>query len=152
VPETLKGFEAVGTLISGVEEQFASIDFKEYFANELEKLEGLHASYFRGGVDPSGNAWQPLAPATIRKKGHSVPMIHTRRLDKSLTEGKEGIRIVEDHNILFGTWVPYSIIHDTANEEKNRPARQHIGMNQEYLNDMSQRASEFAVKTLATEK
>lgn len=40
-------------------------------------IERLWRRNYRAGLDPYGNAWAPLAPRTIAKKGHDRIMIET---------------------------------------------------------------------------
>lgn len=67
----------------------------------LRRTRALHAQQ----RDPWGAAWKPLAPATVRKKGHSRILIDTGRMLSSYSYRVEG------DSVRFGPRVPYARFH-----------------------------------------
>lgn len=87
----------------------------------LRKLEGKQ--FATQGAFASGG-WAPLAPSTVRAKarvGLDPRILHaTGRLAKSLTGGAGGIQIVNAHQFIFGTSVPYARFHQLGKRLKRR--------------------------------
>ena len=61
--------------------------FRPMLARQLDShVEDIYDEMIRNweqGNDATGQAWTPLAPQTIRQKGHSTPLIETRQMIES---------------------------------------------------------------------
>jgi hypothetical protein len=86
-----------------------------------ERLEQLVQLEFDAGIDPYGEAWTELAPATIAKGRHAPPLTDTRELRDSLLvyPSKFGVRMT------IGTQAHPAGPHQTGWEGKqgSGPAR-----------------------------
>ena len=89
---------------------------------------------FSAEEDPEGNPWQPLSPATLKKKKHT----------KILTESSNlRSRIVYDadvDSVALGTNVIYGAIHQLGGKagkghKVTIPARPYLGVNDEDLKE-----------------
>lgn len=48
--------------------------------NHVEQAYDEMISQWERGNDAMGRSWEPLAPSTIRQKGHDTPLIETRQM------------------------------------------------------------------------
>ena len=75
----------------------ASLSDVPRIASELvaERIEALVGLEFDAGVDTYGEAWAPLAEATVAKGRHAPPLTDTRQLRDSLLvyPSRAGIRV-----------------------------------------------------------
>jgi len=116
-------------------------------------LEEYHAGWFANEHSPSGSTWPPLSPNTKKRVGIEGPdkiLVDTGKLRASLTgRSSDSIReIVSEglnHGLSFGTSVEYSIYHQTGVPENNLPQREHIGINDEILDDFAERIADRTV-------
>lgn len=134
-----------------IRENFLTIRYENYLRGELKELEKQHASYWDKDAGPDGQAWPELAASTIKRKGHATILVDKRRLKPSLaSQTGDSIRETFDEGtnkgLTFGTEVPYSMYHDTATA--NRPARRHVGTNEEHIDKMTERAIDYTLKEL----
>jgi hypothetical protein len=53
----------------------------------LEKIHEAYEVKKTGGTDEMGITWPPLAPSTVRRKGHATIMVDTGGLEESLRPG-----------------------------------------------------------------
>lgn len=117
-----------------------------HFADLLQefhgKLEGKHAEGFASAVTPGGQAWPPLRPSTINKKGHATILVETGKLKASLT-GRTGdsIREVVDEGpgragLSFGTDVPYAHFHQDGT--LRIPQREHVGASEQTIDEFAE--------------
>lgn len=145
-------------LYDSIAEDFAFVDYEPALEEELGHVAELHAGFFAAATDPAGEAWPPNAPRTIRAKGHSRILVgKTRRLINSLT-GKQAagdsLRDVSEQSdgaqLLFGTLVEYSGFNDRA--RGNAPARPHVGLNDKYLDQATNRLVDFTLADMAKGK
>lgn len=140
-------------LFAGVVESFRAVEWDDWLETELRELEIEHAKYFVARVGPDGKSWAPLAPSTIRRKGHATPLVDTGRLRDSLTKPQSefGFRYAVDSwpsraTAIFGTDAPYSVYHDTGTDRM--PARRHVGVYEKYANQLAVRAVEHVLEGL----
>lgn len=154
--ETLRGLNEVGPYIESVARQFQKLQFKEFGQLELLELADFHAGLFADASDPAGVAWPPLAPSTIKRKGHDTILVETGRLRGSLAQkatasGGDAVRevaeLASETDVIFGTLVEYSPYHDVASN--NRPARPHVGVNEQFVDGFCDRLLRFAIDELA---
>lgn len=138
-----------------IETDFETLDMKPVLEDELGVLERLHEDYFFDAKSPGGESWPALAPSTVAAKGHARILIDTGRLLQSLTQrGPDAVRNVTGGNgsfdLVFGTAVPYSVFHDEATG--NRPARQHVGWNDQTLDEVTFHVLDGALETMSNGK
>lgn len=134
----------------GVAEQFMETAWTDWGTGELAELATVHDGYFQADAGPDGVAWPALSPVTVARKGHGDILEDTLALRNSLADVAAGIREVVDEpagiGITFGTDVPHSIYHDQPSG--NRPARRHVGVNEEHTTGVAERAADHAVESL----
>lgn len=154
--ETLQGLNELKPYIESVARQFQKLPFGEFGKLELLELADFHAGLFADANDPSGVAWPPLAPSTVARKGHDTILVETGRLRASLTQKstansgdatREVAELAGETDVIFGTTVEYSPYHDTASG--NRPARPHVGINEQFLDGFCDRLIRYAINELA---
>lgn len=111
--------------------QFRAINYEPAMISFLGVLETAHQGYFDRSESPGGDPWPPLAPYTVRRKGHDTILVETGRLRSSLTRrGRDAIRETSHRGLIFGTEVPYAYFHQDG---EGVPQREHVGMNEETL-------------------
>lgn len=97
------------------------------FEEIMTYLEGVEEKQFDSEGASSGNPWAPLKEATrTYKEQHNLDprILHaTLALRRSLVEhsDEEAIRIITPTMMVFGTTVPYGIIHQKHFDPIRRP-------------------------------
>ena len=125
-------------------------DYRAVLGLMQNDLEEFHAGWFSTARAPSGMAWETLKPETIARKGHATILVDTGKLKASLTS-RSGDSIREivsegmNHGLSFGTSVEYSIYHQDGVPENKLPQREHVGINDEILNDFMERIADRTV-------
>jgi hypothetical protein len=151
MPTVLDGPEGLKELYANIGEDFKTINYQNYLKAELKELEKQHAGYWERDAGPDDQAWPELAPSTIKRKGHDTILVDKRRLKPSLAQRTgDSIRETYDEGankgLTFGTEVPYSAAHDQ--DVGNRPARRHVGTNENHLQKMTERAADYTLNDL----
>lgn len=140
--------------------QFGEMDFIEYLESEQPLLEDFHRERFATQTDADGNQWKKNAPLTIKRKGHTrilrgIPT-EGHRLSRSLTQRlrhstEDAVREVVQSDtgagLSFGTTRPYSGVNQRGTSRI--PARPHVGINEPYLDAMTERAVDYTLAQLA---
>jgi len=85
---------------------------------ELRTFE--QAVFDSGGSMDSMEAWAPLSPSTIKRKGHGRPLIDTTALMRSFQGGSGGISVISRAEMVFGTAVRYAIFHQRGTRRMAR--------------------------------
>lgn len=157
-----------------VQEDFDRLDFQPFLRNELGGIADFEADLFDRQVSPDGQAWPENAQRTIDRKGHRKVLRGLRqppspkrqgvtrkarfkpfRLSDSLTSKSmqsfgDAIReVVSDSRgaaLSFGTTVEYSGFHDRGGGRL--PKRQHVGINENYLDRMTERFADYVLAEL----
>ena len=152
----MESLDELQDFYDGIADDFNQIEFDPWMQAELGLMADWHDGLFQSATDPGGTPWPPLAPSTITRKGHSTILVDTGRLRQSLrlkgnqSTGdavREGIQSDLTSYMTFGTVVEYGPYHDQASG--TRPARRHVGINEEYMDRMTVRACDFTIKELA---
>ena len=161
-------------VFASVEEDFALIDFQPVMEGELDEIARFERSLFDRQVSPDGAPWAANAPSTIAKKGHDRVLRGLRgqqppklegvrrhqksarfRLSNSLTLKsrqsvedaiREAVGDSKGAALSFGTTVEYSVYHDHGSD--HFPARQHVGVNEKYLDEATERVADYAIEQL----
>ncbi len=135
-------------------EQARNIDYSESLNEFIEVLEDSHREMFSEAKSPTGESWEPLKPATAKKKGHGTILIDRSDLWASLTGSgsSDAIRDVFQEGpqagLSFGTSDPKSIFHILGNESRGLPQRIHVGMNEETLGELLEIVADDTVHEL----
>lgn len=174
----VNGLEHLQDLYDGVAEDFTDIEYQPFMESELDPLADWERGLFDRSQSPDGSPWAPNKPSTIAAKGHSQILRGVRsgvrksqrgspgsktarrflqfRLSNSLTLKshnstgdaiREAVELSDGAALTFGTAVEYSNFHDTGTSRF--PARQHVGINEGYLDKMTEREADFTLKQLA---
>lgn len=174
IPIYIDSIADLPEVFASVDEDFEMIEFQPFMEGELDKIADFERSLFDRQVSPDGSAWAPNAPSTIAAKGHSNVLRGIRgqkpskrkgvrraqkfgrfRLSNSLTLKskqstddaiREAVSDAKGAALSFGTDVEYSVYHDRGTSMF--PARQHVGINDSFLDDMAERCLDYAVKQL----
>lgn len=99
----------------------AGLDMEPVFWDIGEYLLRSHEFRFQLEIAPDGTPWAPLAPRTVRRKGH----------DRILTQDGFLRRLVAQpgpDELLFGTNRIYGATHQFGDEDRGIPARPFIGL------------------------
>lgn len=151
-PEELPGW--IESVVTGLLET----DVQPFLKEEQAVIAQIHEYYFAAEVDPGERRWKPLSPNTRKLVGIEGPdkiLVDTGALRESLTtnEGGESIRDIAQQNdetfLLFGTNVPYSTYHDYDDPRTGRPARVHLGLTDNYLDQATERLLSFVIEAHA---
>lgn len=157
----LKSYSELQDVYHSVAEDFNSVDYADWLGKELDLMADLHAKFFQSQTGPDGAPWKPNALSTIRRKGHRRILRghpkNNHRLSRSLTNksrSSSGDAIREGINerdgaahLKFGSFVEYGPYHDVASG--NRPARRHVGINEQHLTGMVERVADHVINQLA---
>lgn len=149
--EQLDDLKFLGGVYSDTEKRFKEADYTGVLNDFLDVLEKKHAEYFDSQTSPVGQSWPPLAPSTIAAKGHNQILFRTGRLRESLTgKSSDAIRDAFQEafgaGLSFGTSTPYSTFH--MEDGGRLPQREHVGMNDETLDDFVDTVADHAVEEL----
>jgi len=127
----LNSFRELSDLIHEMCTPIRSPEFSvDDWETATRQIELLHVEYFATSVSPDGEAWAPLAPLTVKRKGHSRILFETNRLYESLTSGTgDSVRRAESTYLEFGTRREWAWIHQVGSERI--PARPHTGISNE---------------------
>jgi hypothetical protein len=141
----------LGAVYLEVDQAYQGADYSDVFAAFIPVLESFHTNVFTSQASPGGEPWAPNAPATVEKKGHGVILFETGEEEASL-EGTTGgsIRDVEDRFFVFGTSVDHAIFHNDPGPRpgSREPRRQDVGMNDELVDNLTNRVAEALVEKL----
>lgn len=147
VKQQIEGVRALGGVFVEIEEQFKAADYTRTLTPFLDLLQRTHAEGFSTQSNPVGRKWKPLAPSTIKRKGHGIILFETGRLKSSLIGATgDSVRAVSHRGMLFGTQVPYSIFHQ--NGTSRLPQREHVGMNDETCQQIVNAVADATVEAL----
>ncbi len=113
----MKHFEEFFEKGGGLQEVFQEVGEKNQDFTERRFTSGKH--------DPDMNAWQPLSPRTVSRKGHSDILIDTTTLKNSIE--KE----VTPEELIVGTNTPYGKYHQYGTS--NIPQRAFLGFEPEEI-------------------
>jgi phage gpG-like protein len=138
----------LGGIMVLIEQDFKKADYQKTMESFLPVLTDSHKSRFEQQVNPAGTPWKPLAQSTVRRKGHDKILFETGRLKASLSRRtSDSVREVSPRGqgLLFGTTVPYSSFHDDG---RGVPRRQHVGMNEQQLQEFVDAIADHAVQEI----
>lgn len=99
------GLQEVGDLLTRMQERVTTLQpVLEVYAQDLKTL--VDDSFDQSRA-PDGTGWEPLKPATVRKRrrGSSKPLVDTGQLRNSITS------VALNASLRVGTNVPYAGVH-----------------------------------------
>lgn len=147
---------AIAGVVRDVMRQLFRMEFQEELIDLIPNLQTDHAIRFRAGIEDTGAAWAPNAKSTIRKKGHGVILIERGDLEASLTTTTpDSIQEVEveigqrDTVLTFGTRDGRSAVNQFGDPEHNIPARPHVGVMDNTLDEFTEKLADDIVSRLA---
>lgn len=125
--------DGVEQVLAGVNAAYQNMNLRFPLEVWLHNMQERHGEYYAGEVDPSGEPWQPLAPFTVRKKGHDTILVETGRMKASLeSDTEDSIRQATSsrllHSATFGTRHEHAMTHQLGDESRRIPQRMHVGM------------------------
>lgn len=144
--------EDLDRLIAEVGDDFFGTPMRDLMEAELAEVEEIERQSFASQTAANGEAWAPLKPATIRRKGHDRILMETGRLGVSLTQRGHSDAVVEivdepgQGGFARGTSVEYAGFHQTGT--KRMPARPPVGVSEEYCDGFAERAADYLVEHL----
>ena len=155
-PEVADSLADIGNIIGGVlvetEEAWKRMDWKPWLGNvAVAAIERYETGYYEAETDPLGAAWQQLAAATIRKKGHDTILVDSGRMKASLT-GRTSDSIIDvvqegmNAGLTRGTSVEYAGFHQTGT--RTIPQRAHVGLDEAKVDALTEAAADEAVRLL----
>jgi phage gpG-like protein len=108
---------------------------REDWRDVVEAMETEHESFFDRDTGPDGEAWQPLAPYTIAKKGHATILEEDGILRQSLTESGSpaAVRELSLAELVFGTSRENAWKHQEGHGRI--PQRMHTGFSENLLDE-----------------
>jgi phage gpG-like protein len=110
-----------------------SLDYAPIFRQTLGDLEAMSRNRFAAESGPMG-PWAPLAPATIKRKGHATILVETGRLRDSLgSRNQDSVRAITKNprgkgggRLRYGTARPWAALHQEGGARV--PARPFVGI------------------------
>jgi phage gpG-like protein len=150
VADTVQGAAGLDEYLNDFFQEAVELDLEPAMEAEFGHLERLHETYFDNERAPDGSPWAPLAPSTIARKGHNRILIETDAMRKSLVD-QSGDSIRElarasTQGLSFGTNDPKSPFHTKGTGRM--PAREHIGVTEDYADQLAERTADFIVEAL----
>lgn len=110
----------------------------------IDVLQEMERGYFASSAGPSGEAWAPLSPVTIKKKGHGIILRDTYELEASLIgESGSSVRNKTDKTLEFGTSREWAWAHQ--NGSGKIPQREFLGINDDGMQDVLDVVADAAV-------
>ncbi|ANS03310.1 hypothetical protein [uncultured Mediterranean phage uvDeep-CGR2-KM19-C37] len=151
VSEQLEDIAFLGGVYAEIENAWRDADFTEFLGDVITKLEESHRGFFANEASPSGESWPPLSEITILRKGHDAILLEKGPLSESLG-GQTGDSIREIvaeqlfHGLSFGTSVEYAHRHQRGG--KHLPQREHVGMTEATVDEITEESADKMVDML----
>lgn len=148
--EQIDDLQYLGGTFAEIEGQFVRADYRKLLESVSDELEEEHAEYYAGQHAPGGEAWKPLSPVTIRRKGHAIILRETDAMRDSLIgRTSDSIRDVvsepPQHFLSFGTSDEKAARHQDG---IGVPQREHVGMTEEFCDKLAEQVADFTVQLL----
>lgn len=149
----IDGLSAVlGDVFDSIAIQFQEVEYTEPLSDAIKTLEQQHEVMYANGQDSNGDAWAPLAPSTIAKKGHDTILVDKKKMRASLvSETGDSIRdIVSEGRIagaVFGTDLEYAGFH--VEGTARMPARPPVGISEETIETVTNKVADHTVAAIS---
>lgn len=149
--EQLESLDFLGGIFVEIEQQFKEANFRPLLESTSKDLEERHAEHYAAQTTPTGEPWKPLAPLTVKKKGHAIILRETDAMRDSLIgETVDSIReIVSEaprHSLSFGTMDEKAPFHQDGTSRI--PQREHVGFNEEFCDTLAAEVADATVELL----
>lgn len=151
--QTIENYLDLVGVFEDIVERYHDITYAPILVAASATLQDLHRGYFESESDPSGVKWKPLASSTIRRKGHARILWETSALERSLvTVTGDSIRDVVSEGdqewLVWGTAVEYAMYHQEPGALSKLPARKHVGVNKEFVDDLVFEVEDHTIEEL----
>lgn len=103
------------------------------------QLNSIKSNFIRQR-DPDGNAWKPLKPATIKRKGHSLIL----RDSYKMFRGTE--MVLQRNRIIIRNKLPYTKYHQTGTSKMAQ--RKFLGFSKRNVEELKKYVSQEVLKRL----
>jgi phage gpG-like protein len=146
---TIDNLSDFNPVLDDLQRQVNEMDYEEILKGSQQDLAEYETGIFAGEFDSNLNPWAPLAPSTIKRKGHDRILLETGALRESLVHvgGPGNVAETASRGMIFGTEVPYAIFHQTGT--RRMPARPPVGISEETLDKLCNRIADETVRQLA---
>lgn len=126
----------------------AALDFTAPIDVIAEDLCDTHSDYFGNQADPNGSPWAPLAPVTVKNKGHSIILIETTEMFKSVTNRKHSghVETITPDSLSWGTDDPKAVFHKEGTSRM--PQRPFVGWSEASVDSACDVIADAAVTQL----
>ena len=143
--------DVLGQVFDSIAIEFQEIDYTPPLTEALVKLEEQHEAMYSGGHDSNGDAWPPLAPSTVKRKGHATILVDSGRMKASLVgQSGDSIRDVVSEGgsagAVFGTDVEYAHFH--VDGTARMPARPPVGISEETIGAVTNAIADHTVASI----
>lgn len=144
----LESIGQMNEVFADIERVVGDMDYSFVLEQSLEDIAAGEKEAFDAGTAPGGGPWAPLAPSTIKRKGHAVILYETGDLERSLVEvdGPGNIAEASARGLVFGTDIEYALFHDTGTSRM--PQRQPVGVSEETIDKIANRVADETVRIL----
>lgn len=113
----------------------------------IDVLQEMERGFFASSAGPTGEAWAPLSPVTIKKKGHGIILRETYELEASLIgSSTTSIRRTTDKELEFGTSREWAWIHQNGGVKM--PQREFLGINDDGMEKVLDVVADAAVRMM----
>lgn len=128
--DTLHSMEELEDWVNGIADEVRTRDYRPILTDFLADIDNQNEKFFASGSGPSG-PWAPLAPSTVRKKGHAKILIDKGDLEASLT-GPHGDAVREIEQIGDKTYLAHGTLDEKApfhqTGTSRMPQREPVGL------------------------
>ncbi len=139
--------KSLSEVLAEIEARHRDISYFPTLAGFAPLLRTAHQRFYSTGTDANGNAWAPLRPSTIKKKGHGIILVDQDPLMDSLTKNTgDTIWSHNERAAVFGTSVFYAKFHQSGGV--NLPIRAPVGVDAKTLDVMVDRVADREVQVL----
>lgn len=142
---------AIQSVVNDVVREISHMNFRQDIDDLNKRLERQHVAMYKAGHEADGTPWEPLAAATVRKKGHATILIEEGRLARSLAYRTTGS--IRDINVKgnsitleFGTRDENAIKHHEGS--RVMPIREPVGLGDPLLNQFVEDVANNIVKRI----
>ena len=113
----------------------------------INVLQEMERGFFASSVGPDGQAWAPLKPYTVQKKGHAIILRETYELMAGLTgNSATSVRDMSQTSLEFGTSREWAWVHQ--NGAGRIPQRMMVGMTEESIDSVLNLVADAAVQMM----
>lgn len=113
----------------------------------IDILQEMERGFFASSSGPDGQAWAPLSPVTVKKKGHSIILRESYEMMAGLTgTSATSVRETNPTMLEFGTSRNWAWVHQEGSSRI--PQRMMVGMTDEGTDDVLEVVADAAVRMM----